>query len=73
MHVHRDFSTLGNCQHLKKSVGNNFWSSGQLPNGLPGYATEKHIEIHNIKLLNFIYKYDLNKKSYGCVWKLFLK
>jgi hypothetical protein len=34
---------------------------------------QKHIDINDGKLANFLYKYNLNKKSYGRVWKLLLK
>ncbi|CAF4672915.1 unnamed protein product [Rotaria sp. Silwood1] len=34
---------------------------------------QKHIDINDGKLTNFLYKYNLIKKSYGRVWKLLLK
>jgi len=34
---------------------------------------QKHIDINDGKLANFIYKYYLNKKYYGRAWKLILK
>lgn len=34
---------------------------------------QKHIDINDTKLNNFIYKYNLFKKSYGKIWKLLLK
>ncbi|CAF1250085.1 unnamed protein product [Rotaria magnacalcarata] len=34
---------------------------------------QKHIDINDGKLTNFLYKYNLAKKSYGRVWKLLLK
>ena len=34
---------------------------------------QKHIDISDSKLTNFLYKYNLIKKSYGRAWKLLLK
>lgn len=34
---------------------------------------QKHIDINDGKLTNFLYKYYLVKKSYGRAWKLLLK
>lgn len=36
-------------------------------------SLQKHIDTNDGKLMNFLYKYNLVKKSYGRVWKLLLK
>ncbi len=34
---------------------------------------QKHIDINDTKLMNFIYKYYLNRKYFGRAWKIILK
>ena len=34
---------------------------------------QKHLDLNETKLANFLYKYYLTKKSYGRAWKILLK
>lgn len=61
--------SYGNCLCDLSSLTNE--QSNNLTNLLKIF--QKHLEINDGKLTNFLYKYYLTKKSYGRAWKILLK
>ena len=63
------YLSLGNCLCDLSTINDD--QSTYLTNILK--ILPKHIDINDGKLTNFLYKYYLNRKSYGRAWKILLK
>jgi hypothetical protein len=63
------YISLGNCLCDLSTINDE--TLGYLANILK--TLQKHIDINEGKLANFLYKYNLIRKSYGRAWKLLLK
>ena len=64
---------------MNLSLGNSFCDLSTMTTDQSNSLTnllkifQKHLDLNETKLANFLYKYYLTKKSYGRAWKILLK